>query len=256
MLALLAAALLAQPPVAVVQTSNFGVPAKRAGELTRALGELMKKQGMQPIEVQGTCEDHACMLAKAGEVKAVAVISIAFAIVGKDTLLDLEALRTRDQASLAQATFKVPPNSSLRPGETAAFLEKIEMAVKPAVVAEPVKEPQTPPSKVEPPKSEPPLTAVPPEAVVEESESSRSLAPPIVLGVVGVAAGVASAVLLGFARHEHGVDLNTITDNGPITMTQAWADVAPANRLYTASLITAIAAAAFIGVALWLFLRD
>jgi hypothetical protein len=196
-LALLAAAMLAQPPVALVQSSNFGVPARRAADLTHTLAEMFRKQGLNPVEVTGTCEDHPCLLAKAAEVKAVAVISIAFAVVGKETLVDLEALRTRDEAALAQATFKLPANSSLRPGETAAFIEKIEMAVKPSLVAEPVKEPT-------PPRAEPHLTPPPqpePVAPVVEApvENQPSHVPVYTVGAATLLSAAVSGTFLGLA---------------------------------------------------------
>jgi hypothetical protein len=257
-LALLAAAVLAQPPVALVQSSNFGVPARRAADLTHTLAEMLRKQGLNPVEVTGTCEDHPCLLAKAAEVKAVAVISIAFAVVGKETLIDLEALRTRDEAALAQATFKLPANSGLRPGETGAFIEKIEMAVQPSVVAEPVKEP-TPPK--EEPHVTPPARPEPVQPLVEAPvESEPSHLPVYVVGAATLLSAAVSGTFLGLALAQ-GAQVNgsitTDASGAQVSMlmrTVAQQKIALENRYLTyAAVVGGIAAALLVTtLVMWL----
>jgi hypothetical protein len=189
-LALVVTLTLAQTPVALVQSSNFGVPARRTAELTHALSELLKLQGFTPVEASRPCENRACVLAVAKELKSTAVMSLAFALVGKDTLLDVEALQLSDEKSIAQATFKVPAGSSLPAIETTQFLVTFKAALPSDVPKQATVVP-------EPKKSEPVAPVEVTQAPPPSAASHLSPAPGIALGVAAVVAGAVSLGFLG-----------------------------------------------------------
>jgi hypothetical protein len=251
-LALVFTLTLAQTPVALVQSSNFGVPARRTAELTHALSELIKLQGLTPIEASRPCENRECVVSVAKELKTTAVMSLAFALVGKDTLLDIEALQVSDEKSIAQATFKVPAGSALPAIETTQFLVTFKAALpsdvpkQAAVVPEPKKDETAAPVAT--------VTQPPP------ASSGPSLVPGITLGAAAVVAGAVSLAVFGIARSDwDNTDAQARTAASMLTRTEAMNMFArpysEVNQKLSISLALALGAVALAGVAIALLIH-
>jgi hypothetical protein len=199
-LALILCASLSQAPkVAVVPSPSLNVPARRVADLTHSLMEMIDSNGMQAAESQGTCENRACLISNAKNLNAVAVISVAFAAVGKDTVVDLEALTTTDGKSIAQTTFTVRGDGHVLTIEASSFVNDVRRAL-----------PTQKETSQEPPKKDPNLepehSREPPEVV---TPNKGSLVPGFVAAGITLAAGTVAGVfgVLGLTEnsrlHEH-----------------------------------------------------
>jgi hypothetical protein len=242
--ALLVAVTLAQAPVALVQTSNFGVPPKRVAELTHELGELLKLHGMTPIEVKGTCEDRVCLIASGKDVGADAVISLGFATVLKDTLVDMQALLVESDKTLKPVTFKIAPGASMPSLETTQFL----VALKNILPPPPLELKAPPPTLTPPPSVELATPRAPPPSV--PLISSRT--PAFVASGAAIAAGISALILEALAI----ADKHTLDNQPPyssLTETQGLALRNRSNGCFTGALVTSISAAALIALAIVLF---
>ena len=136
MIALALCAVLSQAPVqkvAVVSPSDLGIPARRAAELVKNLVDVIRSVGLEPVEARQPCDNRACLIATGKELKAVAVISVAFAAVGKDVVVDLEGVQTSDGHKLAQTTFTVRSGEA-RPLtiDASAFVSDVKQALPPS----------------------------------------------------------------------------------------------------------------------------
>jgi hypothetical protein len=244
-LALVVTLTLAQTPVALVQSSNFGVPARRTAELTHALSELIKLQGLTPIEASRPCDSRACVVSVAKELKATAVMSLAFAMVGKDTLLDVEALQVSDEKSLAAATFKVPVGASLPAVETTQFLVTFKGALPSDTPKQATVVPET---KTEEPTHVSTSTA-------SASSGGRSMVPGIVVGAAAVVAGAVAFSILGVAESDWATaDGKARAAAQRMTMQQVSTLLAPdyaaVNQKLSISLGVGLLAVALAGVAI------
>jgi hypothetical protein len=240
---------------ALVQSSNFGVPPKRAAELTHELGELLKLQGLKPVLAATPCDNHACLIASARELKAGVVISMGFAMVVKETLVDVEALQVSDEKSLTTATFKIQAGSSFPAIETTQFLVTLKGLLPAAVATEPPKKEPKKEAVLEPAFEQ--KNELPP--VREEPTPSRAwLVPPVLLGIGALASGAISLGFLGSAAQEANVagaaiDGHIHNGHADIPYAQAQQMLGPANDDYTRSLLFGIGFGVLAALALLLF---
>jgi hypothetical protein len=250
-----ACVLMAQAPpqkTAVVQGGNVGVSTKRLGELNRGLVELLKAPWLEPVASKSPCESRDCVLAAGKALDAKVVVSVAFALVGKETVVDIEALQGSDGRSLATATFTLGAGKLLSAPDLAGFLKQLKDALgtplKEAPAEEPLKsaEPAPADTAVRPPK-------------VAVAQSSSSFVVPVTLGAGTLVAGAIAGVL-GFegvtAHASLDAQIRATGSNGyaDITMDHAQQTLAPANNLFTGSLITGCVAGALAVLAIVLFL--
>ena len=188
MLSLMVCAALAQAPVkvAVLQSSNLGVAAKRTDELTLQLIALMRANGLEPLESSLPCQNRVCVVAAAKQLEAPAVVSAAFALVGKEVVMDLECIGVDDGKTLVQTTFTSTSTDLKLEPEALKFVYDVKTEVtKVSAVAE-LKSPTLVP--------EPNPTPNPVTGIVEPAPHSR--VPGALLGGAAVALG---AVSIAFA---------------------------------------------------------
>jgi hypothetical protein len=251
-LALLTAVALSQTPVALVQSSNFGVPAQRISDLTRALAEVIDAAKLVPVAATSPCEKRACIFTTARQLKARVVISLAFASVGKDTLVDAEALDVNDEKSLAQATLKAPSATSLQAGETSKFVAALKDAIAALAAADKPKEAIEPHNDAAPP----PVDVTPPKQ--PEENTGHSHAPSFVLAAlsaVGLGVGVTCGALgLSNINEVYG----PYNNNEPVQHTRAASQVFidQGNTFYkVADVSYAVAGALFVTAVLLFILQ-
>lgn len=195
----LCAALSQNPRVAVVQSSNLGVSPKRSAELTNQLVDLLISEKLDPIDTKVACDNRACLVAAGKKLGAVVVISVALAALGKETVMDLEAVLVDDTKSLSQTTFTAKPGVPALPFEAVSFAADLRRVLGSSTP------PSTPKVAVQDdaPKT-PALTPEPtppkPELVTEPATPSKSLAPGIALGAGAVVAGVVALVMYGIGE--------------------------------------------------------
>jgi hypothetical protein len=190
-----------------------------------------------------------CLLAGTTAAKLPALVAVTVAYTKKQTTLDLEALRTTDGATVAQLTFSV----TARLGETeraslrkfGALLAEALVEVKPDAPVADAPPPQLTPDARPPPLS---LTAAP-------LAPRRSSVPGWVMGGGAVASAVTSGIFLGMASSTRG-SLEATPDPSPLTRAQAVSMAAEANRDYSVSLATGLAAGALAAGALIWFLTE
>ena len=174
---------LAQAPaqkIAVVPSANLGVPPKRAAELMKSFVELVRSEGLEPFEAH-PCDGRACVIAAAKEAHATAAVSIAFAAVGKDTIIDLECL-AEDGKSLDQTTFTVRGGETKLTIEASSFINEVKRKLpQPSTSQPPPPHDGQSVSTLDPP-------AQPPESIEATHLRSR---------VIGISAAVAAALAGG-----------------------------------------------------------
>jgi hypothetical protein len=183
----------AQPlKLAVVQGSNLGVPEARAADLTRSVVELARLEGLDAAAVEPPCPGQACALEAAREHGADALVSVGFAALGRDAVMDLDA-RTITGELLAQLTVTV--RGTLKANllfEHQPFLRKVKRALGGEVT-----EPEPP--LIATPRVEPQPPAAPPQVAAAPRSPSKV---PYVTGAAALGAAVASAVLFGVNVNE------------------------------------------------------
>jgi hypothetical protein len=237
----------------VVQGGNVGVPAKRLLELNRGLIELLRAPWLEPTESKAPCDSPPCVLAAGKALEASIVLSVAYAMVGKETVVDIEALQLTDGRSLATATFTLGAGKSLTAADVAGFAKQLKDAL-----ATPLKEPAPDePLKSAQPAAEQPAFSPAKPVVVQPSPWRVA---PIAFGIGAVVVGAAAAVLAfeGVSQRD-ALDqqiLATAPDGMHANITQAHAQqiLAPANNLFTGGLVAACAAGALAVLAVVLFL--
>ena len=183
------------PRLIVVQGPNLGVHAMRASELLDAMAELARLDGFDATVSPKTCGDRVCLLEVARAEKADAVLSVSFAAVGRDAVMDLDCRDSIAGASIAQLTFTVRANTrSDLVMEPVPFLRQLKSAL--------METPSLPPeARTEAPKLEAPVCPKPAPPVVvapppPRPRSARSFVP-FVTGAFSLASAVAAGVLLG-----------------------------------------------------------
>ncbi|MBL8950632.1 MAG: hypothetical protein JNK82_07645 [Myxococcaceae bacterium] len=251
MLTLVVGLALAQAPkVVVVETSNLGVPAKRTAELTQLLVELFKTEKVDAVVAKVGCADRTCVVAAAKKLEAAAAVSLAFAALGKDAVMDLESVEVADGNPIAQTTFTVKGADTKLPFEGLAFVADTRRglpAPAPASVAQADAPKQTTVTPTEPPPAQPAANAT-------ASSSSAMTGVRIGLFAAAVAVGVTSLVFLILALSDHQKSQATTEPGGsrsPLMREEANGLVSSANQKYTLSAAlggttAALAAAAFI----------
>lgn len=182
------------PKLIVVQGSNLGVHELRASELVEAVAELARLDGFDASVSPKTCTDRLCLLEVARAEKADAVLSVGFAAVGRDAVMDLDCRESAAGASIAQLTFTVRANTRADlVMEPVPFLRQLKASLMetpalPAAAAENLE----------------PKAAACPDPVVQvvqappppRSRSASSFVP-FITGAFSVASAVAGGVLLG-----------------------------------------------------------
>ncbi len=234
MLALVLGLALSQAPkVVVVQTSNLGVSAKRTGELTQLLLELLKAEKLDAVEAKTACDNRVCVIATAKRLEGAVAVSVAFASLGKDAVMDLESILLSDGKPIGQTTFTSKAADTKLPFEALAFVADTRRGV-----------PAPPPSKVaasDAPKDTrltPPPAEAPPSAPV--TAESSSAVPGVRIGLLAATAvaGIASLVLLFLAVNDNQ-QANATDPAGSmmakLTRAQATARINDANQKYTVS---------------------
>ena len=256
MLSLVLCAALSQTPqkVAIAYSSNLGVSAKRAADISAALLDLLIAEGLNPVQSRVPCEDRSCVVYAAKELDASAVISIAFAALGKDTVVDLECMWP-DGTQLAQKNFTVGAGDVKLPADVRAFAAAVKQGIAAgppkAAVAEPpppVVENDKPKEQKLIPKDEDP----PPELIVERPERSR--VPGAVVGAGAIAVGVTAVILMALAAADAN-EANRTVGPGMAAHPRAEAEQLrdSANLKYSASLSAGIAAGALAVTSIVLF---
>lgn len=252
MLSTLLCVALSQEPtkVAVVHSSNLGVSAKRVAEVTQLLRDLLAAQQLEVVESKLPCENRGCLTTTAVELGTDAVISIAFAPIGKDIVTDLECVRAADGKTVAQRTFTLKAADVALPPEASEFA----LAVKSAPLKAPA-EPRVVEKQPDAPKDTkltPAVQPQEPELIVERPQHSR--APAITVGVAAIVVAAGAAVLLALANTDAN-EANRQRSPGIAAHTreESLALASQANTKYTASLVTGIGAGLLAATAMVLF---
>lgn len=243
------------PKVVVVQTSNLGVPAKRTVELTQLLLDLMKAEKLDAVESKTACNGGACVIATAKRAETAGAISVNFASVGKDAVMDLESLSASDGKAIAQTTFTVKSTDSKLPFEALAFLADTRRALLLLAAAD-EKVAQVGASKetTVTPANPPPVNEQP--AVTAETSSSSMLGLRVGLVATAVLAG-AAALVMWWSGQEPKRNAQAREPNDPLRSpytereAQQMADIA--NFRFTVAGGLGIAAGALAGVMLLTF---
>lgn len=190
-----------------------------------------------------------CLLAGAASAKLPALVAVTVAYTKKQTTLDLEALRTADGATVSQLTFSVTGRLS---DADRASLRKFGAAIVEALTVKgdvPVVEASPP--LLTPGDQPRPLELTRPSPLT----ATRSSVPGWVMGGGAVASAVTSGIFLGMASSTRA-SLETTSDPSPLTRAQAERMAADANRDYSVSLATGLAAGALATGALVWFLTQ
>jgi hypothetical protein len=243
MLALVITAALAQGPlqqVAVVHASKAGVAPKRVTALLQELLEIIRANGLEPVATRGRCEDRACLTNIGRELRAEAIVSVTFASVGRDTVVDIECIKTSDEKTLAQETFTVREGKPLSI-EATTFMHDVMVALRPRPKVAPERETVV----------APPLTPLPAPVLVEEKSHALGIA----LTSVAAAILVTAAVLAGLAVAARADAYSTRDFGGTLgyahTFDEAAGLTGRANALAAGSLSCGIAALVLGAGAIW-----
>lgn len=189
-----------------------------------------------------------CLLAAARKENVQVLVGVSIAQRQKQTTFDLEAIRSDDGATVAQATFVVAARlGEVDRAQVRAFADRLKQAMPAPMADVPVRDP-------EPTRLAPDPAPVPPPIVVTEPfpPPGRSRVPAwVMLGGAG-AATVTSGIFLGLATDAR-VRLESTPDPSPLTRAQAQRLADDANRNYTIALLTGAAAGALAtGAVVWL----
>ena len=190
----------------VVEGSNLGVPEARAAELTRSVVELARLEGFDAAAVQPDCPAQQCYLEAARGNGADAVISVGFAALGRDAVMDLDCRASASGEPLAQMTLTIRATTQADlVFEHLPFLRQVKRALTAP----------EPPKVVEKPCPAPPPQPPPAPVVIEAPRPASRL--PYVTGALGLAAAVAGGVLLAVngteLQHLQAVVHNGVTPN-------------------------------------------
>lgn len=235
------------PKLIVVQGANLGVHEMRASELLEAVAELARLDGFDASVSPKTCSDRLCLIEVAHADKADAVLSVAFAAVGRDAVMDLDGRDGVAGASIAQLTFTVRANTrSDLVMEPVPFLRQLKRAL--------METPPLPGARAEtlvPPCPDPVAQVV--QAPPAARPRSASSFVPFVTGAFSLASAVAGGVLLGVNGLE-AQSLSRATRGGLIPATRVESAIAIDERNNAAiGLLLGAGAAALLTVVLaWL----
>ena len=252
MLSVLLCAALSQAPtkVAVVHGSSVGVAAKRVAEGSQLLLQELQAQGVEPVESKLPCDSRPCVVAAGRELGQPAVISISFAPVGRDTVMDLECLRVFDGRTLAQMTFTLRASDTELPSAASSFVSTVKVTLRSAAVTG-----ATPPAKKPDAPVEAKLTPAdaPRESLMAE-QPAHSRAPAIAVGAGAVVVGLVAVVLVALATNDAS-EANRTVAPGMAAHSRADAEAlrSSANSKYTGALGAGLGAGALALTSLVLF---
>lgn len=254
MLTLTCALLLsATPGVGLTLSAELGraETPQRLGVLDAIEGELVAA-GLPVRRLSARCDGQRECLVRLGRDNALAgVVGVTLAWAKKKVTVDLEGLRVKDSAAVAQRTFTAP--GRLGPPELAevrAFAAQVATALQDA----PVVVPDTPVAETPGPSLVPDEKPVEPVQVAVTA-APRSNVPAYVMGGGAVAGGIVAGVFLGLATSNRNTLMKT-PDPSPLTRDQANQLAADANRDYSVSLAAGIAAGALAtGAVVWLLTK-
>lgn len=197
-------AVLAQAPqplplrLVVIQGSNLGVAPARAAELTRTVIELARLEGMDAAAVEAPCSGQQCLVEAARENGADAVVSVTFAALGKDAVMDLDCRTAGTGEVIAQSTLTVRAATQAElVFEHLPFLRRVKRLLSGEELQGAVEAPKP----VEPPKPvESPKPVEPPPAATATPRRSPL---PYITGAASLALAVAGVSTFAFNASEH-----------------------------------------------------
>lgn len=255
MLTLVLGLALAQAPkVVVVQSSNLGVSAKRAGELTQLLLDVLAAEKVEAVESKTSCESRVCVIATAKRAGAAGAISLNFASLGKDAVMDLESVDVSNGKAIAQTTFTAKSTDTKLPFEALAFVADTRRAL-PVPAAAPPKVAEN-----DAPKQTSVTPADPPPSSPVTAEASSSPVPGVRVGLlIGTVAVGAAALAMLFAGMAANQEADRTEPGDPTRSVhsragaQGWVDVANFRWTVAGGLGTAAAALAVASVLTFAF---
>ena len=238
-LPLLTAILISQPaPVGLTLALSVKVPAEAERHTLEMLARELAEAGLATRPFASRCMGDLACLANAAQHEGLrAVVAVTLGASVRAVVVDLEAIRTADQASIAQLTFSAEKTLGAAPkAKLNQFAQQVAQALPstPAIVDAPVAPRLTP--EAAPPSASPELALTVPQP------ERRSTVPPLLLGVGAVLAAGTSAGfgILGLSERSRAMD-SPDGIHSPLTLAEATRLTEQANTHFTVSLATGIA---------------